>query len=247
MSAQHAVRIRGGAAGGVQEIELIRSDAEPLQADLFGQPLLGTPLAEVASFLSAVDERAERRAYEVEAPGLGVSVWSGGDPPSWPVTSVTITRPTPPARVIDSGFTFARLDRVLQGLGFSGGATTELAPLLPGEPEMAEWSRRHVLIRYTFDPVSSLRVIRLDGPEAIGAPLVQRLMARIPVVTPDQVLADLDSEDDEAVLRAIQAAGVLRLTAARVPLQRLSHERPDPLRAAAISTLIRLPDPADQE
>lgn len=250
LSEHHAIRIqpgRGEAGSVVHEIELIRSDAEPLQAELFGHPLLGEPLTEVARFLFAVDARAERHAHQVEAPGLGVRVWSGGDPPTWPVASVSVSRPVPPARVIDSRFTFARLDRAAQTLGFTGGATTVRAPLVRGEPEVAEWSRRQVLIRYTFDPVTFLRVIRLDGPEATDAPVVQRLMAQIPVVTQERILADLESDDDETVLRAIQAVGVLRLTAARDRLRRLSQEMREPVHSAAISTLIGLPDVQDQE
>lgn len=226
----------------IGRIELILRDGVPLQAELFGQPLLGEPLDAVHAFLQSVDARAERWAYEVEAPGLGVGVWSDGDPPQWPVASVTVARPTPPARVIAPGFTFARLDRVAQSFGFTGGATTVTAPLVPGEPEVAEWSRRQILLRYTFDPVTFLRVIRLDGGEAATAPVVQRVMARLPLVPEEQVLADLASEDDETALRAIQAVGVLRLTAARGQLRHLVQEAKNPVRSAAISTLIGLPD-----
>jgi hypothetical protein len=72
--------------------------------------------------------------------------------------------------------------------------------------------------------------------------MVQRLMARLPIVSKEQVLGDLASDDDETVLRAIQAAAVLRLVAARDQLARLSREAPAPLRAAAITTLVGLPD-----
>jgi hypothetical protein len=58
----------------------------------------------------------------------------------------------------------------------------------------------------------------------------------------EQVLGDLASDDDETVLRATQAATVLRLVAAQDQLARLSREAPAPLRAAAISTLVGLPD-----
>lgn len=247
-SAHRAVRIHpsepspGLAGAVVQEVELIRADAEPLQAWLFGRPLLGEPLADVEQLLFAVDARAERHASLVAAPGLGVQVWSGGEPPHRPVSSVTVARPVPPARVIAAGCTFARLDRVVQTLGFTGGATTVRAPLLAGEPEVAEWSRRQILLRYTFDPVTFLRVIRFDGPEAAEAPVVKRLMARLPIVSDEQVLADLDSADDETALHAIQAVAVLRLTAAREQLRRLSREAPDLVRSAALATLVRLPD-----
>lgn len=132
----------------------------------------------------------------------------------------------------------------MQALGFTGGATTVRAPLLPGEPEVAEWSRRQVLLGYTFDPVTFLRVLYMDGPEADSTPVVQRVMAQLPIVSEEQVLGDLASDDDETALRAIQAVSVLRLTAARVQLRRLSQEARDPLRSAAVSALIRLPDPA---
>ena len=254
-SAHHAVRIHprepqpgsgGPAASVVQEVELIWADAEPLQVQLFGRPLLAEPLADVEQFLFAVDARAERHASLVAAPGLGVRVWSGGEPPHWPVSSVTVARPVPPARIIAPGFTFARLDRVIRAHDFTGGATTVRAPLVAGEPEVAEWSRRQVLLRYTFDPVSFLRVLYLDGPEAAAAPAVQRVLASLPLVGEDQILADLASDDEVAVLRAIQAAGVLRLTGALERLRTLSQATREPLHTAAISTLVALPDVRDQ-
>ena len=231
----------------VQLIEFILREGLPVQAELFGHPLLGEPVDDVHAVLLSIDARTERRGFGAYAPGLGVSVTSEGEPPNRPVGTVMIARPTPPARVIDPGFSFARLDRAVQTLGFTGGATTVRAPLVPGEPEVAEWSRRQVLLRYTFDPVSLLRIIRLDGPEAIDAPVVQRLMARIPVVTEERVLADLAADDDETVLRAIQAAGVLRLTQAREQLRRLSQQRREPLHGAAVATLIALPDGPEAE
>ncbi len=231
----------------VGEIELVLLRSAPPQqqpqAVLFGQDLLGRPLSDVQELLRSVDPRTERRGDLVHAPGLGVRVWSGGNPPHWPVESVTVTRPTPPARVVAASFPFAELDRVAQALGFTGGATTRRAPLVAGEPEAAEWSRRQVLLRYTFDPVSFLRVLRLDGAEAADAPVVQRLTDLLPLVTDEQVLADLDSDDEEAVLRAVQAGSVLRLAAARPQLRRLSQEAQEPLRTAARTALVGLPDP----
>ena len=84
----------------------------------------------------------------------------------------------------------------------------------------------------------------MDGPETDSTPVVQVVMAQLPIVSEEQVLGDLASDDDETALRAIQAVSVLRLTAARVQLRRLSQEARDPLRSAAVSALIRLPDPA---
>ena len=104
----------------------------------------------------------------------------------------------------------------MRGAGFAGGATTLRAPLLPGEPEVAEWTRRQVLLRYTFDPVTALRVLHLDGPEASAAPLVQKLTARLPQLSERQVLADLAAPDDVTRLRAVQAVSVLRLVAGAI-------------------------------
>ena len=101
---------------------------------------------------------------------------------------------------------------------------------------------RDILLRYTFDPVSMLRVLHLDGPEAPETPPVRKLVTRVPQLTVPQVLPGLDSSDEVVCLRAIQAAAVLRLVAARDQLARLSREAPAPLRAAAISTLVGLPD-----
>jgi hypothetical protein len=228
----------GYAAEAVDEIELL----PPARVDLFGRPLLGLPLASIEAFFRETDARTERHGGLVEVPALGLRVWSGGEPPDWPISSVSVTRPTPSALVLAPDLTFAELDQAVRALHFTGGATTRLVPLLAGEPEVAEWNRRHILLRYTFDPVSMLRVLHLDGPEAPETPPVRKLVTRLPQLTVPQVLAGLDSSDDVVCLRAIQAAAVLRLVSARDKLARLSRQAPPPLRTAAISTLVGLPD-----
>jgi hypothetical protein len=238
LPAEEAHLSAGYTAETVDEIELL----PPARIDLFGRPLLGLPLASIETFFRETDARTERRGGLVEAPALGLRAWSGGDPPDWPISSVLVARPTPSALVLAPGLTFAELDQAVRALQFTGGATTRLAPLLAGEPEVAEWNRRHILLRYTFDPVSMLRVLYLDGPEAAEAPQVRKLVTRLPKLTAPQVLAGLDSPDDVVRLRAIQAAAVLRLVEARDQLARLSREAPATLRAAAISTLVGLPD-----
>lgn len=228
----------------VAEIELM----PPVQVQLFDQPLLQQPLADAERFLRSVDARTERRGGLVEAPRLGVRLWSGGDPPDWPVSSVSITRPVPPAVVLAADFSFAELDRLVRGHGFDGGPATVRAPLLAGEPELAEWRRRQVLLRYSFDPVTFLRVLQVDGSEVEGGeadhvPAVGKLLARVPKLEAEQVLAELDSSDEVTCLRAIQAVSVLRLGQARDRLSRLGSQGPAVLRTAALQTLIGLPDP----
>ncbi|WP_454698351.1 hypothetical protein [Arthrobacter humicola] len=222
----------------VDQIELL----PPAQVELLGRPLLGVPLANAGGFLLDVDSRTERHGYLIEAPGLGIRVWSGGGP-GWPISSVSVNRPRPPALVVSPDFSFTEIDQVVRTLGFAGGAVTLRAPLLAGEPEVAEWTRRHVLLRYTFDPVTLLRVLYLDGGEAVGVPAVQKLVARLPQLSEGQVLADMGSTDEVTCLRAIQAVSVLRLAAARDRLVRLSQHAQVSLRTAAIRTLINLPDP----
>jgi hypothetical protein len=202
--------------------------------------MLGEPLDDVHSFLQSIDPRTERRSTnEAQAPGLGISLWSGGDPPRGLVTSLSVARWTPPARVIDSECTFARLDAVVRALGFGLRPDT-----VAGEPEIAEWSREEVLLHYKFDPVSRLRVIRVDCPDAASTGILQPLLERIPFVTEEQVLADLGSDEDATLLRALQAVSILRLTSARERLRDLiGRDARDAVRSAAIDTLVRLPDP----
>jgi hypothetical protein len=72
------------------------------------------------------------------------------------------------------------------------------------------------------------------------------LVARLPLLSEECVLTDLDSDDDETVLRAIQAVSVLRVIAGREGLRRLGQHARDPLRTAARSVLTGLPDPPRQ-
>lgn len=104
---------------------------------------------------------------------------------------------------------------------------------MAGEPEVAEWHLGQILLRYTFDPVSILRVMHLDGPEAPAVPPVRKLVTRLPQLTEPQVLAGLDSSDDVICLRdpggsdqhSGRAAGLLSLPrSSRARLGALNNE-----------------------
>jgi hypothetical protein len=126
----------------VSEIELVLLRSAPPEqqprAELLGRNLLGEPLADVQEFLFSVDARAERRGATGGGarPGSPGVKWrrsaavAGGSGRHHPAH--------PPARVIAPSFTFAKLDHVAQALGFTGGATMVRAPLMAGEPEVAE-------------------------------------------------------------------------------------------------------------
>jgi hypothetical protein len=78
------------------EFILLRSLApeQRPQPELFGHKLLGMPLDDARKLLFSLDARAEKRAHLIEAPTLGVRVWSGGEPPDYAVDSVTVTFPS---------------------------------------------------------------------------------------------------------------------------------------------------------
>jgi hypothetical protein len=79
------------------------------------------------------------------------------------------------------------------------------ASLLPGEPELASWSRggRKPFVTYTLNPVAMLRVLDVaTAPPALRAELASRLK----LLSRDEAAALLDALDPRDVLRGLWAA-----------------------------------------
>lgn len=115
---------------------------------------------------------------------------------------------------------FTAIHQAFVAAGWRGGATTQTAPLVPGEPELAVWRRGNTVAHYDVNPVVWLRVLRVDGPEPPPG---------LPRLTEDGVLALLHADDRAAQLRGVLAATELRLAAARPRLAELATSAADPM------------------
>lgn len=115
--------------------------------------------------------------------------------------------------VLSPEINFDGIQRKLAELSWSRQQeTSATAPLLPGEPELASWTHNHAdgRIVYTFNPVVSLRVLSFYGESA--AELRIETSARLPVLTPVDVLELLKSADLQKILLGIFAAGEMEAT-----------------------------------
>jgi hypothetical protein len=142
-----------------------------------------------------------------------------------------------------------QLDVALAALGWLRAPDpTAPAPLIPGEPELAEWRRRNAdggeaRLIYTFAPASGLRALALELPGAQGRALADALRGQIPHLAPPDVAALLRSDDARACLRGIGAAALLRDPSLIAPLNALlasaSHTLAREARAALVAILER--------
>jgi hypothetical protein len=112
--------------------------------------------------------------------------------------------------IVSPEVNFERLKRDLGQLAWTLQPDTMVTPpLLPGEPELASWKHQHAdgRIVYTFNPVVSLRVLSFYGDNA--AELRGEVAERLPALTLNELLALLQSDDDEKLLLGIFAVGEL--------------------------------------
>ena len=129
--------------------------------------------------------------------------------------------------VLDPGVRFAELEARLENGGWiRRPSTTTLPPILPGEPELAQWrSQSDVLLTYTFNPVVHLRVLEIFGAAATSQRDV--LSSTLPTVSLQDLERGLEADDPRMVLRAIMAAGELDASdlAERIGLLAAHRER----------------------
>jgi hypothetical protein len=119
---------------------------------------------------------------------------------------------------------FSRVAAVLDGLGWAGGPSTSLPPLIPGEPEAAWFRRGDASVDYEFDPVVFFRRLTLLGE---GDADVEALVAALGPLSAEDVAALLFVGNDEAVMRGLMAAEALRLSSLADVVERLAkHRRP---------------------
>ncbi len=103
---------------------------------------------------------------------------------------------------------------------------TQPEPLIPGEPELAEWARKtsgraNTRLIYTYFPATGLRALLLRAPAADVARLHSQLERELPTLDRAAITRLLASNDVPELLRGIQAAGLLLDPAWIEPLNRL--------------------------
>jgi hypothetical protein len=198
--------------------------AEPIQAVLTDEPLVGRPFVEAAAVVRSLDPAAEPGPDGVTSVALGLALYApaAGKAPDEPVEGVLVTTadrllPAPEATVATGAVAvlrpdvgFAAVDAAVHAAGLEGGPTTALPPLLPGEPELAEWTdpaHPDVRVSYSFDPTVMLRVLEVGVPADHETWL--RLSRQLPTVPEEDLLAGLFAGDVETLARTVLAARVL--------------------------------------
>jgi hypothetical protein len=114
---------------------------------------------------------------------------------------------------------FAQIAAAAAAAGLRGGPTTLLPPVLPGEPELAEWARGEVLVRYELDPPVLLRVLSTTAEP--HDPRWRRMLDWLVVVDEATVAGWLRGRDADELLRGVLAVRVLGLPALRPLVHRL--------------------------
>jgi hypothetical protein len=112
--------------------------------------------------------------------------------------------------------------------------TAVTAPVLPGEPELAQWRRDDddSLLTYTFNPVVKLRALQVSGPSA--AIHGEAIAATLPTVSPDDIARALGAGDPRELLRGILTASELEAVEFAGPIGLLAaHREPVVAEAAA--------------
>jgi hypothetical protein len=120
---------------------------------------------------------------------------------------------------------FAELERALTAQGWSGGSTVAFAPLVPGEPELACWTKQSAALDYSCNPAIWFRT--LDGRDVSDADWTA-LTVELRHVDGAAAVALLDEPFEERVLVGLFAVRALGATNAVGRVERLASD-PRPL------------------
>jgi hypothetical protein len=107
--------------------------------------------------------------------------------------------------VLDPAFTFASIEERLAALGFARDESVRPATpdVVPGEPELAAWTRGGERLTYTFNPVVSLRALAAHG---LAAETIARLGERLPLLDTAAVGELLTADEPRRLLLGLFAA-----------------------------------------
>ncbi|QQZ18440.1 MULTISPECIES: hypothetical protein [Rhodococcus] len=123
---------------------------------------------------------------------------------------------------------YAAVHNAAVGAGWAGGPVTLTPPLIRDEPELARFRRDDERATYEMNPVAMLRVWRARAAPPVGLPLIHAA----------EVLAMLDqtasTDPSEGLLRAVLAAGELRVVKAVPRLHVIRHRRLPPVVTDAV-------------
>jgi hypothetical protein len=128
--------------------------------------------------------------------------------------------------ILDPDLRFSELEKQLElGGWIRRPARTVLPPILPGEPELAQWASGsgEALLTYTLNPVVHLRVLDVSGESAASE--VDGLARTLPVLHPDDLGCSLESNDVRTVVRGILAAAHLNAYDLAAPIGQLAGHR----------------------
>lgn len=145
-----------------------------------------------------------------------------------------------PNLVIAPTFSFAEVKRRMEAAGWARDPDpTAPSPILPGEPELASWhapdGTRAV---YSFNPAMHLRVLTFEGASAAGH--ANAAAGQLPTLSPQDVAALLEAEQDEKLLLGVYAAGALRLLPLAPKLTELTRHPDELVAKSATKVLERL-------
>jgi hypothetical protein len=127
--------------------------------------------------------------------------------------------------VLEPGLQFVELDAVLSSHGWSGGPAVTFAPLVPGEPELARWTKQSAALDYACNPAIWFRT--LDGRDVSDADW-SALTVELRHVDGAAAVALLDEPFEESVLVGLFAVRALGATDADGRVERLASD-PRPL------------------
>lgn len=136
--------------------------------------------------------------------------------------------------VLRADVAFGAIEEYFTRAGWArvGGVVT--SPILPSEPELAQWrlTTDDTMATYTFNPAVRLRVLEVQGQHA--AAQSGQLEQALPVMRETDVAHALQAQDSRTILRGILAASALKAVALAGPIGLLAgHRDPSVADAAA--------------
>lgn len=136
--------------------------------------------------------------------------------------------------VLDPSLSFATVNERLEALGCEARPSTMATdPIVPGEPELAQWRHAHrdSLITYTFNPAVNLRVLAISGGDAVE--LREVFANELEILGPRRVKMLLSSSRGREALLGLYAVRELEAVGLLDRVEKLKvHDEPTVARAA---------------
>ncbi|MDJ0654903.1 MAG: hypothetical protein QNJ40_12150 [Xanthomonadales bacterium] len=141
--------------------------------------------------------------------------------------------------VVDPHLGFAEIDRALGKLGFrTGDSALATPPLIPGEPELADWVGDGATIHYTFNPVVRFRLLSVAGDAQLA--VSADIRANLPCLKSDDIETLVGSDGQRQVLLGLYAAAETNCLSVLPKVQELRTHTSQRVSAAAARTAEKL-------